>query len=203
MTLTANATRRGRHWLVHVPEHNVYGCGRTLRAADASARGALKLLGVDADLTLVADTPELAALRAADEVRTAALRAAVTALRMRRATITDIAAATGAKARDVKAILADTENTQPESGTPTSEPILAAVAEPEPDTPTSRFGESSPLTDEPRPGGSPTPGADPAAVAIYAEEPPAPPHQGDGSTEVAASAVPSAWPQFFSPQLRD
>lgn len=105
-TIACQAVRRGRAWTVHVPEHGVYAHGRTLRAAQASTAAGLALVGVTAPVSLAAVSPELAALRDADAAREGALRDAVAALALRRATLRDIAQATGTTTRRVRTILA-------------------------------------------------------------------------------------------------
>lgn len=101
------AWRRGRGWVAHDTEHGVYGHGRTLHLAGASLAEGLALLGVGAAVVLVPQSPELDALRRAEQEREAALHAAVAALVLRRASARDIAAATGASPRRVQRILAE------------------------------------------------------------------------------------------------
>lgn len=106
-TIECQATRRGRAWVVHVPEHGAYGHGRTLKLAGESVAQALALLGVTADIRLIPATPELESLRAVHETYLAALREAVGALALRRATAADIALATGAPLKQVRLLLAE------------------------------------------------------------------------------------------------
>ncbi|MFJ3793532.1 hypothetical protein [Kitasatospora sp. NPDC090091] len=105
--LECRAGRRGRTWVVHVPEYGVYGHGRTLKAARESTVQGLSLVGVAAEVRLVPVTPELEALRSAESAYTAALGEAVAALALRRATVRDIALATGASVAQVRRVLAE------------------------------------------------------------------------------------------------
>ncbi|MFF2618553.1 hypothetical protein [Kitasatospora sp. NPDC058046] len=98
-------TRRGREWVTHVAEHGVYGHGRTLKKLSEDVLAGLELVGVAAEIELIAVTPELEKLRAVEETREAALRDAVTALALRRATLRDIALATGLPMARVKRVL--------------------------------------------------------------------------------------------------
>lgn len=106
-TVEGQTHRRGRTWVTHLAEHGVYAHGRTLRATEANAVEGLELVGVRAEVTLISVTPELEALRAADDAREQALRAAVHALALRRTTRRDIALATRAPAWQVKQILSE------------------------------------------------------------------------------------------------
>lgn len=105
--IECRATRRGRTWVVHVPGHEVYGHGRTLKAVHENTVRGLALLNVAADITITPVTPELEALRDTEARHMAALRDAVTALALRRTTLRDIASATGVPTTHVKRILAE------------------------------------------------------------------------------------------------
>ncbi|MFD9052439.1 hypothetical protein [Streptomyces zaomyceticus] len=124
--IECRAVRRGRGWAVHAAEYGVYGHGSTLKRACASVEQGLALIGITAPVRLVAVSPELEELRAADEARTAALVEAVKALSLRRATMGDIAIATDTPRRQVKAILASLKATAPadsaDAGSPEPEP---------------------------------------------------------------------------------
>ncbi|WP_030372381.1 hypothetical protein [Streptomyces rimosus] len=109
-TIECRADRRGRGWTTRVPEYGVYGHGRTLKALRKNVEEGLALLDVTAEVTIVPTTPELEQLRAAEDARTAALAEAVRALALRRATLGDIALATGVPIRLVKQLLADSRN---------------------------------------------------------------------------------------------
>ncbi|MFS0691640.1 hypothetical protein [Streptomyces nitrosporeus] len=104
--IECRATRRGRLWVAHEPEHGVYGSGRTLRLVRESVEDGLALVGVTAEVKIIPVTPELETLRAAEDARTTALAKAVEALALRRASRSDIALATGASVKQVKLILA-------------------------------------------------------------------------------------------------
>lgn len=122
-TIEGQTHRRGRAWVTHLAEHGVYAQGRTLRATEANAAQGLELIGVSTEVTLIPMTPELETLRAADEAREQALRAAVHALALRRTTRRDIALATRAPARQVKQILAEQakkDDSQPPAGSATT-----------------------------------------------------------------------------------
>lgn len=103
--IEVRAVRRGRGWAVHSAEHGVYGHGSTLKRAHASIEQGLAHLGITSEVTIVPVSPELERLRAAESARTAALVEAVKALALRRATLGDIAFATGTPRRLVKTIL--------------------------------------------------------------------------------------------------
>ncbi|WP_433855175.1 hypothetical protein [Streptomyces kronopolitis] len=105
--IMGQAHRRGRTWVTHLAEHGVYADGRTLRATEANAVEGLELVGVRAEVTVTPVTPELETLRAADDAREQALRAAVHSLALRRTTRHDIALAARAPAWLVKQILAE------------------------------------------------------------------------------------------------
>ncbi|MDW6058077.1 hypothetical protein SAZ11_08240 [Streptomyces sp. FXJ1.4098] len=106
-TIEGQAHRRGRTWVTYLAEHGVYAHGRTLSATEANAVEGLELVGVRAEVTLIPVTPELEMLRAADDAREQALRAAVHSLALRRTTRQDIALATRTPARLVKQILVE------------------------------------------------------------------------------------------------
>lgn len=106
-SIECRAYRRGRAWVAHVPEHGVYGYGRTLKAVRDSIADGLAHADVTAQVTVVAVTPELENLRSVEDTYTTALRAAVAALALHSTTPGDIALATGAPTKRVKALLAD------------------------------------------------------------------------------------------------
>ncbi|MEV0297013.1 hypothetical protein [Nocardia sp. NPDC050710] len=105
--IECRAYRRGQTWVAHVPEHGVYGHGRTLKAVRASIIDGLAHIGVTTQVTVVAETPELDNLRSIEHAYTTALLAAVTSLALCSTTLGDIALATGAPAKRVKALLAE------------------------------------------------------------------------------------------------
>lgn len=104
--IECQASRRGRTWVAHVAEHGVYGSGRTLRLVRASVKEGLALVGVTTAVQVTPVTPELERLRAAEDTVAAAMAEAVKALALRRATLRDIADATGMPVRRVKQLLA-------------------------------------------------------------------------------------------------
>ncbi|MFF7943317.1 hypothetical protein ACFZC5_26695 [Nocardia gamkensis] len=95
-SIECRASRRGRDWVAHVPEHGVYGYGRTLKALYDSIEDGLAHLGVTAEVTVIPVTPELENLRSMEDAYTTALREAVAALALASTTLGDIALATGA-----------------------------------------------------------------------------------------------------------
>ena len=106
-TIHCLAVRRARTWVVHIPEHGVYGHGRTLKAAQENTRQGLELVGVTAEVVIIAMTPELENLRSVEIAYTAALSEAVAALALRRTTLRDIALATQVSTTRVKLLLAE------------------------------------------------------------------------------------------------
>ncbi|MFD7860387.1 hypothetical protein ACFV6B_39950 [Streptomyces microflavus] len=104
--IECRASRRGQTWVAHVADHGVYGSGRTLRLVRASVEDGLALAGLTSKVEIVPVTPELERLRAADDARAVALIEAVKALALRRATLRDIAEATGEPMAYVKRLLA-------------------------------------------------------------------------------------------------
>ncbi|MEW2434293.1 hypothetical protein AB0952_08930 [Streptomyces caniferus] len=106
-TIECQANRRGRTWVVHLPEHGVYGHGRTLKAVGENVTKGLALVGVTAGVTITPVTPELEKLRALKDAYTLALSEAVTALALRRTTLRDIALATSTPTTKVKLLLVD------------------------------------------------------------------------------------------------
>ncbi|MBF6339774.1 hypothetical protein IU450_28365 [Nocardia abscessus] len=106
-SIECRANRRGRTWVAHVPEHGVYGYGRTLTAVRKSIKDGLAHVGVTAEVTIIAVTPELENLRSVEDTYTTALREAVAALALHSTTLGDIALATGAPTKRVKALHAE------------------------------------------------------------------------------------------------
>jgi hypothetical protein len=72
-----------------------------------SIEDGLAHLGVTAEVAVIALTPELENLRSVEDTYTTALREAVAALAVASTTLGDIALATGAPTRRVKALLAE------------------------------------------------------------------------------------------------
>ncbi|MFD4257693.1 hypothetical protein ACFWR9_08675 [Streptomyces sp. NPDC058534] len=106
-TIECTATRRGRTWVVSIPEYGVYGHGRTLKTTHENVTQGLALVGVTAAATITPVTPELERLRSAEAAYTAALSEAISALALRRTSLRDIAAATRVPANRVKRHLAE------------------------------------------------------------------------------------------------
>ncbi|MEU2086867.1 hypothetical protein ABZ569_33985 [Streptomyces albus] len=109
--IECRATRHGRMWVAHEPEHDVYGNGRTLRLLRENITAGLASVGVTADVQIIPMMPELEKLRSLNAARETALRDAVTALSLRRATTSDIAQATGEPVARVKRLLAEQAKT--------------------------------------------------------------------------------------------
>ncbi|MFJ4774723.1 hypothetical protein ACIP88_37455 [Streptomyces uncialis] len=104
--IECRATRRGRIWVAHLPEHGVFGHGRTLKTVCENILQGLALVGVTAEVHITADTPELEKLRSAKAAYEAALTEAVDALALRRAPLRDIAQATETTVTGVRGVLA-------------------------------------------------------------------------------------------------
>ncbi|BDT85956.1 hypothetical protein [Nocardia cyriacigeorgica] len=103
------AYRRGREWVAHVPEHGVYGHGPTLKAVRRSTAEGLAYIGITANVTAVAASPELENLRTIADTYSTALREAVHALARCSATVGDIASATNVPTQRIRALLAEIE----------------------------------------------------------------------------------------------
>jgi hypothetical protein len=93
----------------------VYGHGRTLKAAARNTTEALALVGVTAEVVLLAVTPELEKLRAAEDAYTTALKQAAAALALRRTSLSDIAQAVRAPRSRVKQLLAEQASEEPQA----------------------------------------------------------------------------------------
>lgn len=106
-SIECRASRRGQTWMVYVPEHQVYGHGRTLRAVRENTSQGLALVGVTAEVTITPVTPELEKLRAVQDAYAAALCEAAAALALRRVALRDIALAVGVPTARVKLLLAE------------------------------------------------------------------------------------------------
>lgn len=106
-TIECQARLRGGTWVVSVPEHGVYGHGRTLKAARKNTAEGLALVGVTAEVTITPVTPELQKLRSVEHAYTTALAQAVAALALRRTSMSDIALATRVPVKRVKEVLAE------------------------------------------------------------------------------------------------
>lgn len=109
------AGRRGRLWVVNVAEYGVYAYGRTLKAVHDNTAAALELVDVVGEITIVADTPALEKLRAADASSETALREAVADLALRRISLGDMAKATRRRIPHIKRILAERASVPPEN----------------------------------------------------------------------------------------
>jgi hypothetical protein len=103
--IEVQAHRRGRTWTASIPDHGIYGHGRTLQKLHQNLVQGLALAGVTQEITIIPVTPELETLRAHRAAADIALEHAVAALALRRTTIRDIATATGAPIKQVKALL--------------------------------------------------------------------------------------------------
>lgn len=104
--IVCEARRRGRAWVASVPEHGVYGHGRTLKRVHEDIVAGLALAGVlAARVKVVPAGPELAALRSAREAYESALEDAVAQLAVSRASLRDMAVATGVNVPQVKRVL--------------------------------------------------------------------------------------------------
>ncbi|MFD9190308.1 hypothetical protein ACFWCA_19020 [Streptomyces phaeochromogenes] len=93
-SIECRATRPSDMWVAGVPQHGVYGHGRTLRVLRSNLIQGLALIGVTTEITLVPVSPELERLRRAEAAYEAALSDAVAALAAHGGTPRDIADAT-------------------------------------------------------------------------------------------------------------
>lgn len=94
-TIECRARRHGEIWVASIPQHSVYGSGRTLRALHDDLIHGLSLMGVTAQVTITPASPELDRLRRAKAAYETALAEAVTALTTQGSTVRDTAEATG------------------------------------------------------------------------------------------------------------
>lgn len=106
-SIECRATRQGRHWLAHIPEHGVYGQGRTLKSLRRNLIDGLAYIGVITDVTVIAVTTELEILRSIEDIHASALAEAVDALALRSVSLSDIAQATRTSTTRIKPLLAD------------------------------------------------------------------------------------------------
>ncbi|MEU5900282.1 hypothetical protein [Streptomyces venezuelae] len=111
--IECRATRHADTWVASVPQHRVYGHGRTLRALRINLIQGLALVGVTTEITLVPNSPELERLRRAEAAYEAAQRDAVTALAAHDCTPRDIADATRLKSTRVAALRSEGKARRP------------------------------------------------------------------------------------------
>ncbi|MGW4828906.1 recombinase family protein [Amycolatopsis japonica] len=103
-TVECHARWHDDMWIASIPQHGVYGSGRTLKALrDDLVRG-LALLGMTVHVTLTPVSPELDRLRRAEAAYKTALADAVTALTTQGSTARDTAEATGVPITQVTAL---------------------------------------------------------------------------------------------------
>ncbi|MFE7115569.1 hypothetical protein ACFU99_09120 [Streptomyces sp. NPDC057654] len=111
--IESRATRHADTWVASVPQHGVYGHGRTLRALHSNLAQGLALVGVTTEITLVPISPELERLRRAEAAYEAALADAVTTLTAHGGTPRDIADATGVTTARVAALRSKPKTRRP------------------------------------------------------------------------------------------
>lgn len=104
--LECRAHRHSEMWVASIPQHRVYGWGRTLRALHDDLIQGLALVGVTAQVTIIPVSPELDRLRRAEATYETALADAVTALTTQGSTARDTAASTGVPITRVTALQA-------------------------------------------------------------------------------------------------
>lgn len=102
--IECRATQHADTWVASVPQHGVYGHGRTLRALHSNLTQGLALIDVTTEIRLVPVSPELERLRRAEAAYEAALSDAVTTLAAHGGTPRDIADATGVTTTRVAAL---------------------------------------------------------------------------------------------------
>ncbi|UUV32349.1 hypothetical protein NQK81_02525 [Amycolatopsis roodepoortensis] len=105
-TIDCRARWHGEIWVASIPQHNVYGSGRTLNALHDDLTHGLSLMGVTAQVAITPASPELDRLRRAAAAYETALADAVTALTTQGSTVRDTAAATGVPVARVTALRA-------------------------------------------------------------------------------------------------
>ncbi len=137
-SIQCRATRHGKHWVTHIPEHGMYGHGRTLKSLRHNVIDGLAYIGVTAQVTVIAVTPELEILRSIEEIHASALAEAVDALALRSATPADIAHATRTSPAGVRALLADRSapEASQDSAPPPDQPATDTEFAPAPPVPT-------------------------------------------------------------------
>ncbi|WP_207126843.1 recombinase family protein [Actinocatenispora comari] len=106
-TIECQATRRDTLWIARDAHRRLYGHGKALKSARDAIIEGLAFLGLNADVNIVATGPQMQQLRAIEDAYTTALRDAVTVLARQRATVQDIATATGISTTRVKQALAN------------------------------------------------------------------------------------------------
>jgi hypothetical protein len=94
-TIECRASRNSEMWVACIPEHGVYGYGRTLRALQDNLTQGLALAGVTTAITITPVSPELLRLRRAKDAYETALADAVTTLTAHGSTARDVAEAAG------------------------------------------------------------------------------------------------------------
>ncbi|OXM50249.1 hypothetical protein CFP71_27840 [Amycolatopsis thailandensis] len=105
-TIECHARRHDDMWTASVPQHSVYGSGRTLKALHDDLVHGLVLLGVTVHVTITPVSPELDRLRRAETAYDTALAEAVAALATKGSTVRDTAEATGVPIARVTALQA-------------------------------------------------------------------------------------------------
>jgi hypothetical protein len=105
-TIECRARQHSEMWVASIPQHRVYGCGRTLRALHDNLIHGLALIGVTAHVTITPVSPELDRLRRAEAAYETALTEAVTTLATHGSTVRDAAEATGVPIARVTALQA-------------------------------------------------------------------------------------------------
>jgi hypothetical protein len=102
--IEARASRTGGMWVASIPQHGVYGHGRTLRELRGDLTQGLALAGVTTAIRVAPVSPELLRLRRAKDAYDAALADAVTTLTADGSPARDVAEATEVPIAQVTAI---------------------------------------------------------------------------------------------------
>ncbi|SEP54558.1 hypothetical protein [Amycolatopsis saalfeldensis] len=105
-TFPCQASRHGEWWVANIPQHAVYGYGRTLKALHDNITQGLSLVDVTAEVTITPTSPELDRLRRTEAAYEAALVDAATTLAAGGSTVRDIADATRVPIARIKALQA-------------------------------------------------------------------------------------------------
>ena len=112
-TIECQARLRSQMWVASIPQHGVYGWGRTLKALRDNLIQGLALTGVTAHVMITPVSPELDRLRRAEAAYKKALTEAVTTLATHGSALRDTAEATGVPVAQVRS-----HQTRPPTRTP-------------------------------------------------------------------------------------
>jgi hypothetical protein len=105
-TFQCRASQHDGMWVANIPQHAVYGYGRTLKALHDNITQGLALVDVTGDVRIIPTSAELDRLRRAEAAYEAALADAATTLTSGGGTVRDVATATRVPAARIKALQA-------------------------------------------------------------------------------------------------